>query len=140
MDKYIEMHLSNVERNRKENVCLDQEFEPTTTTSLVTTTELSRPINIHGSFLAKIFLIRRKTLYNQSINGPSISNYHFPPLTKFLLFKKHTTNKFSPCHDLLFQQSMPDEDRHSTKCNKKERKYRSKYRSKQLFTQKKENL
>ena len=82
MEVYIEIHISNIERNTNENVWLEWEFEPRNPASLVrwSTTELSRPINIHD---------------------PSRPKYHTPPLKKFLPSKKHTTNKCSPCQDLL---------------------------------------
>ena len=83
MDVYIEIHISNIERNKNENVGLDWEFEPGTLASLVrwSTTELSRPISIHG---------------------PSRPITTFLPLQiKFLPSKKQTTNKCSPCQDLI---------------------------------------
>ena len=67
-----------------ENVWLDLEFKPgTPALERCSTTELhvSRLININ-------------------IHG-SKPNYHIPPLTKLLPFKKLTTNTCSPCQDLI---------------------------------------
>ena len=79
---YDEIQISNIERNTNENVMLDREIETGTPASLVrcSATELSRSINIHG---------------------PSKPNFHIPPLTKSLPFKKLTTNTCLSCQDLL---------------------------------------
>ena len=65
------------------HVCLDREFELGTSRPAwierCSTIELSRPIHIHGSR----------------------QNYDIPPLTKFLPFKKITSNTCSPFQDLI---------------------------------------
>ena len=65
---------------------------------------VSRPINIHGS----------KPNYM----------YHIPPLTKFLPFKKITTNTYSPCKDLIDLTNAWS--KMATAPNVNERKYRNK--------------
>ena len=69
MDICIEMHISTIKGSTNDNVWFDWEFEDETPASIVrsSTTELSKPINIHG------------------LSRP---NYHISPLTKCLPSQK----------------------------------------------------
>ena len=97
------IHVQWIEIN--ENVWLDREFKRGTLciASNISTTELSRPINIHG---------------------PSRPNYRIPPLPNFCPLR-NTEHTHVPVRTYWFNKCLI-KDGHITKCNRKERKYRNK--------------
>ena len=112
MDVYNEIHISDIERNTNKNIWLDWEFKP------------------------RDPCITSKVLYNWAIQAdPSRPNYYIPPSQSFCSLGKTQQTHVHPAMTCWFNKCLIT-DGHSTKRNRKERKYRNKH----FFIMKKENV